>query len=233
MKNTRLHKFIAECGVTSRRKAEELISLGRIRVNGQRVTEQGLKIDPLVDKVSFDGKIIHLPEEKIYLKFNKPIGVVSSCRKFPDEKSISDFVRNIPQRLYPVGRLDKDSAGLMLLTNDGELANHLMHPRYEHEKEYEVNVQSPVNSDQLRKLERGILLSDGRTLPAKVFKENPKCFRIILKEGRKRQIRRMLEAVGNRVDELIRIRIGSIRLGNLDVGEYKPLTEEEVSRLKS
>ena len=228
---TRLNKFIADCGVASRRKAEDLIRAGKICVNGQIVSNLGTKIDPTADKVVLDGKKITPVEKKIYLKLNKPRGYISSCRSEKGERTIMDLVKDIPERLYPVGRLDMDSEGLMLLTNDGELANRLMHPRYEHEKEYTVNVKCPMTNEQMKELSSGILIDGRKTLPAKVKLLGEKEFSIILKEGKKRQIRRMVEAVGNRVVGLRRVRIGKLNLGKLPLGKYAYLTSSEIRSL--
>jgi len=227
----RLHKYIAECGVASRRKAEELILSGKVKVNDQIVTRLGTKIDPSSDKIVVNGKLLKRKEEKIYIKLNKPRGVVSAAWD-PREKTVIDLVKEIPYRLYPVGRLDKDSEGLMILANDGELANRLMHPRYEHEKEYVVNVRFPMTNDQLKKLESGIIVEGKKTLPAKVKRISSRKFFITLREGKKRQIRKMLEAVGNKVIRLKRIRINNIQLGNLSTGQYAYLTTSEVRSLK-
>ena len=228
----RLHKFIADSGFCSRRRAEELIAAGRVRVNGQKISRQGVKIDPQKDEVKIDDKKINAQAKKIYIKLNKPVGVVSSCRKY-DEQTVLDLVKDIPYRLYPIGRLDKDSEGLILLTNDGEVANRLTHPRYQHEKEYEVNVEFRITNDELRKLSSGIKIDGKMTLPAKVVKMGEKSFRITLKEGKKRQIRRMVEAVRNKVVSLKRTRIKKIHLGELITGKYAFLTSAEIKRLVS
>jgi len=228
---TRLQKFIAECGVASRRKAEELIRAGRVEVNGQVVIEMGTKIDPAKDKVVVDRQLLQQKEEKIYLKLNKPRGYFSSCVSQKGERTILDLVKDVPYRLYPVGRLDVSSEGLMLLTNDGELANKLMHPRYEHEKEYLVDTASPVTSYALREMANGMMIEGEKTLPAKVKLLSEKSFSIILREGKKRQIRRMVEAVGNKVLGLKRVRIQNIKLGDLPVGKAIPLTSSEIKSL--
>lgn len=228
----RLQKFIAECGVASRRNAEKLISANRVSVNGN-VAKLGAKINPDKDKVFVDGKLLKQREPKIYIKLNKPRGVVSSCRKFEGEETILDIVRNIPFRLYPIGRLDKDSEGLIILTNDGYLANRLMHPRYEHEKEYEVNLRFPIINDQLKKLEQGVVIDGKKTLPAKVSKLDKSKIKIVLKEGKKRQIRMMIDAVKNKVVYLRRVRIKNIQLGQLMPGKYAYLTASEVHEVLS
>ncbi len=226
----RLQKYIADCGVASRRKAEKLISAGKVKVNGQVVTQLGTKIDPDKDKVVVNGKLLKKKEEKIYIKLNKPRGIISSCYQ-KGKKTVVDLVKDIPYRLYPVGRLDRDSQGLMILTNDGELANRLMHPRYEHEKEYQVGVREPLTPDQIKTLKQGVELERKKTLPAKIFIKGKKRFNIVLREGRKRQIRRMLGAVGNEVTFLKRIRIKNIRLDRLKIGEYEYLNRREIQSL--
>ncbi|MFH1576571.1 MAG: pseudouridine synthase, partial [Candidatus Margulisiibacteriota bacterium] len=159
MSKIRLHKFMAECGVASRRAAEKLIAAGKVKVNG-KVAEIGTKIDPVSDKVVVNGKLLQQKEKKIYIKLNKPIGVISAASD-SKEPTVVDLVKDVPGRLYPVGRLDMGSEGLVILTNDGELANRLMHPRYEHEKEYEVRARDPLTEAQVAKLEAGIML-DGK-----------------------------------------------------------------------
>lgn len=229
----RLQKYLADCGVASRRKAEELILSGKIRVNGQVVTQLGTKVDPASDKVYLEGRPVKPPAKKIYIKLNKPVGYYSSCVSQKGERTVLDLVQNIPERLYPVGRLDVNSEGLMILTNDGELANRLMHPRYEHEKEYIVNVQLTINNEQLRNLQSGIIIEGKKTLPAKVRQINDLSFSIVLKEGKKRQIRRMVEAAGNKVVGLKRIRLGNLQLGELPIGKSEYLTAQELKDLVS
>lgn len=229
----RLQKYIADCGVTSRRKAEELIKLGQVEVNGSRVTSLGSRVDPDKDTVVVNGKKLHPTEKKIYLKLNKPRGIVSSCVSQRGEPTICDLIKDVDERLYPVGRLDQASEGLILLTNDGELANRLMHPRYEHEKEYLVTCRLEVTGYQLQQLKSGIMLEDQKTLPAKVTLLGRKEFSIVLREGKKRQIRLMMAAVGNKVNTLKRVRIKNIMLGDLKPGQYRPLTAEELKNLRS
>jgi 23S rRNA pseudouridine2605 synthase len=231
MKTVRLQKFIAECGVASRRKAEELIKNGEIKVNGRLVTELGTKIDPARDKVFVSGRPIKPEEKKVYIKVNKPRGYVSSCVSQRGERTVIDLVKAVPYRLFPIGRLDYESEGLMLLTNDGELANRLMHPRYEHEKEYVVDVTLPLTPEALRQIEAGVVIDGEKTLPAKVRKLGEKSFSIVLREGRKRQIRLMVGKIGNIVIKLKRVRIGNIRLGELEPGECCYLTPNEISKL--
>jgi 23S rRNA pseudouridine2605 synthase len=229
----RLQKYIADCGVASRRKAEEMIVAGKVSVNGKLADQLGTKIDPAQDKVEVEGKPVRPASKKIYLKLNKPRGIVSSCVSQRGEPTICDLIRDVDERLYPVGRLDQASEGLILLTNDGELANRLMHPRYEHEKEYLVTCRLEVTGYQLQQLKTGIVIEDAKTLPAKVTLLGRKEFSIVLREGKKRQIRLMLEAVGNKVKTLKRVRVKNILLGDLKPGQYRPLTAEELKDLRS
>jgi 23S rRNA pseudouridine2605 synthase len=227
----RLQKYLAECGVASRRKAEELIAAGRVRVNGIVVSKLGSKVDPAKDKVAVDGRPAHPETEKIYLKMYKPRGYASSCVSQKGERTVLDLVQAVKERLYPVGRLDMSSEGLIILTNDGELANKLMHPRYEHEKEYEVGTYREVTGAMLEALKSGVMLDDEKTLPARVVLTGEKSFTIVLKEGKNRQIRRMVEAVSNKVVSLKRIRVNNITLGDLRPGQCSPLTRAEITRL--
>jgi 23S rRNA pseudouridine2605 synthase len=229
----RLQKYIADCGVASRRKAEELIGHGKVTVNGKPIDQFGTKIDPAKDKVEVDGVPVKPLSKKIYLKLNKPRGIVSSCVSQRGEPTICDLIKDVEERLYPVGRLDQASEGLMLLTNDGELANRLMHPRYEHEKEYLVTCRLAVTGYQLQQLKSGIVIEGEKTLPAKITLLALKEFSIVLREGKKRQIRLMMEAVGNKVVTLKRVRIKNIQLGDLKPGQYRPLTAEELKNLRS
>lgn len=227
----RLQKHLAECGIASRRKAEELIAAGRVRVNGVIVSKLGSKVDPEKDKVAVDGRPAHREEKKIYLKMYKPRGYASSCVSQKGERTVLDLVPAVKERLYPVGRLDMSSEGLIILTNDGELANKLMHPRYEHEKEYEVETYGPVTGMMLQALQLGIMLDDEKTLPTRVVLTGPKAFTIVLKEGKNRQIRRMVEAVTNKVVSLKRIRVNNITLGDLRPGQCAALTTAELKGL--
>jgi len=229
----RLQKYIADCGVASRRKAEELIGHGKVTVNGQLVDQFGTKIDPAKDKVEVDGVPVRPASKKIYLKLNKPRGIVSSCVSQRGEPTICDLIKDVEERLYPVGRLDQASEGLMILTNDGELANRLMHPRYEHEKEYLVTCRLAATGYQLQQLQKGIVIEGEKTLPAKITLLALKEFSIVLREGKKRQIRLMMEAVGNKVVTLKRVRIKNIQLGDLKPGQYRPLTADELKNLRS
>jgi len=221
----RLQKFLSTAGVCSRRKGEEYIQAGRVAVNGQIVAELGTKIDPDTDLVQVDGKPIQSSQPQIYIALNKPEDYVTSC-SHPGEKIVMDLV-DIPQRVYPIGRLDKDSTGLLLLTNDGSLHHQLSHPSFDHEKEYDVSVGQPITDGALRKLAAGLPLMGTKTRPARVRRISAKRFRIVLQEGKNRQIRRMVRKVGNQVTRLKRVRIGDIQLGRLALGSWRHLTEKE------
>lgn len=225
----RLQKFLSAAGFCSRRQGEEFILSGRVRVNGAVVTILGTKIDPEEDAVEVDGNRVEIKNALIYIALNKPKGYVTTCRQKGD-KIVLDLL-DIPERVYPVGRLDKDSSGLLLLTNDGRLHNVLSHPSFDHEKEYEVVLSWPIPDEALDKMASGIPLMGSRTRPAQIKRISPKQFRIILKEGRNRQIRRMVRKVGNRVAGLKRIRISNVRLGNLEEGHWRYLTAKEKKEL--
>lgn len=229
MSSIRLQKFLSAAGVCSRRRGEEYIKDGRVSVNGQTVTELGTKIDPEKDLVAVDGKPVKPAENLVYIALNKPEGFVSTCSQ-GDEKIVLDLV-DIPERVYPVGRLDKDSKGLLLLTNDGRLHHKLSHPSFDHEKEYEVTVQNSISDSALLKMAKGMPILGTRTRPAEVKRISAKRFRIVLKEGRNRQIRRMVKKVGNRVVTLKRLRVANVRLGNLAEGRWRYLTAQEKKEL--
>ncbi len=225
----RLQKFLSEAGICSRRKGEEYIRQGRVRVNSGIVTELGTKVDPEKDRVEFDGKVIALNSGPMYIVLNKPKGYVTSCRH-PGEKIVLDLI-DIPERVYPIGRLDKDSTGLLILTNDGGLHHRLSHPSFDHEKEYDVTVSNPITDGSLRNIASGLPMMGSKTRPAKIRRISSRRFRIILKEGRNRQIRRMVRKVGNRVTQLKRIRVSKVKLGRLAEGAWRNLTEKEKKEL--
>jgi len=227
----RLQKFLSNAGFCSRRKGEEYIRTGHVAVNGIIATELGTKIDPAIDQVEVDGTPIQINRDLIYIALNKPTGYVSSCNQ-PDEKTVLDIV-GISQRIYPIGRLDKDSTGLLLLTNDGRLHHRLSHPSFDHEKEYEVKVDRPITDGALKKMAKGLPLMGTKTRPAEIRKITSRSFRIILKEGRNRQIRRMVKKVGNRVTGLKRIRISNIKIDGLNEGNWRYLAGKEKKDLIS
>ena len=221
----RLQKFLSAVGVCSRRRGEEYIKAGRVAVNGEIVAELGTKIDPDMDLVQVDGKSIKPSQTYVYIALNKPRGYVTSC-SHPDEKIVMDLV-DISQRVYPIGRLDKDSTGLLLLTNDGRLHHRLSHPSFDHEKEYEVTTAQTITDGALQKLAAGLPLLGTKTRPAEVRRISERRFRIILQEGKNRQIRRMVRKVGNQVTRLKRVRVGSVKLGRLPLGSWRYLTVKE------
>ena len=230
MNPIRLQKYLSQAGVCSRRKGEEYIREGRVTVNGVVVTKLGTRVNPTSDLVRWDGKLVQLRQERVYIALNKPDGVVSSC-DHPGEKTVVELV-DVGRRVYPVGRLDKDSTGLLLMTNDGLLHHKLSHPSFDHEKEYEVILEKNITDEALKKLARGLPLQGRRTRRAKVKRVSPQRFRITLQEGRNRQIRRMVRKVGGRVIQLNRIRIACIHLGALQPGQWRYLESEEVEKLQ-
>ena len=225
----RLQKFLSAAGVCSRRKGEAYIKAGRVAVNNQIVVELGTKVDPAADLVQVDGKPVQSSQPLIYIALNKPQEYVTSCRH-PGEKIVLDLV-DIPQRVYPIGRLDKDSTGLLLLTNDGRLHHTLSHPSFDHEKEYDVTVTQPISDGALRKLARGLPMMETQTRPARVQRISARRFRIVLQEGKNRQVRRMVRKVGNQVAGLERIRVANIKLGRLAPGAWRYLSDREKREL--
>jgi 23S rRNA pseudouridine2605 synthase len=235
MAEERVQKILARAGIASRRASEKIILEGRVTVNGQ-VIKLGDKADANQDKIKVDGRLISLPETFTYIALYKPRNVLSTTKRERDIKTVLDLIPNTG-RIYPVGRLDFESEGLILLTNDGELTNRLTHPRYGHEKEYRVLVAQHPDEEQLSIWRNGVVLEDGyRTAPANVYIERLKgkgaWLRVIIKEGRKRQIREIAKQIGLPIVKLIRIRIDTLHLGNLKPGEWKPLTEKEIQTLK-
>lgn len=219
MKNSmRIQKFIALNTNFSRRAAEKLIDERRVKLNGKIIAEQGVKIEP-GDSVKIDNKLIKPVQKKITIMLNKPKGYVTTKS---DEKGRQTVMDLIPYKdLIPVGRLDKDTEGLLLFTNDGDLAYNLTHPKFEHEKEYEVKLRDPLSKENKEKLEKGVRIDGRRTAPCKITKLKEKECNITIHEGRKRQIRRMFEVVDNKVIYLKRTRIGKLKLGTLELGKFK------------
>ena len=231
----RLQKLMAAAGLASRREAEKWISAGRVSVNG-RIASLGDSADPEKDHVEVDGRPLGSEERKYYVLLNKPVGYVSSRSDPEGRPVVTDLVREIPARLYPVGRLDLNTEGLLLLTNDGALANRLAHPRSQVEKTYLVRMRGTLSREALERLEGGILLEDGMTAPARVDKvrtaTSHSWFHLTIREGRNRQVRRMCEAVGFQVSRLKRIRIAFLELDELPSGKFRHLSPQEVARLK-
>lgn len=231
----RLQKILAEYGIASRRKAEELIKEGRVTVNGQIAT-LGQKADTEKDYIKVDGKLLIKPEPKVYYAFHKPVKVITSLIDPQGRPTIKDFLKGIKFRVYPVGRLDYDSEGLLILTNDGELAYKIMHPSSEIEKTYLVKVDGIVENDKLAKLRKGIKIEGKLAVPVKVSLVKKltanSWIKITLHEGRKREIRKMFQHIGHPVIRLIRVSIDGVKLGELKPGQYRKLTEEEIEALK-
>jgi len=231
----RIQKILAEIGIASRRKAEEMIIEGRVTVNG-KVATIGMKADLNRDHIKLNGKLLIRPEPKVYLIVNKPKGVVTSLRDPEGRPTIKDFLKGVKYRVFPVGRLDYDSEGLLLLTNDGNFTHAVLHPSKKIPKTYLVKVREVLEDDEIEKLRKGIRLKDGVTAPAKVKRirktEHNSWLEITLHEGKKRQIRRMLEKVGHPVLKLKRIRINGIELGKLESGKYRYLMSDEVDKIK-
>ncbi|MFB0520946.1 MAG: pseudouridine synthase [Desulfatiglandales bacterium] len=233
----RLNKIISMAGIASRRRAEELISSGLVAVNGQVETSLGSKAIWGVDSITVDGEAIPDPPRKIYVMLHKPFGYVSTLRDPEGRPIIRDLIRDIKERVFPVGRLDFDSQGLLILTNDGELSYRLMHPRYHIPRTYKVTVEGPLSDVSVERLKEGITLDDGPTNPAhvKVIERGQErsVVRITIFEGRSREIRRMFEAVGHKTIHLVRIGYGSLHLGDLKVGKYRHLEDSELKTLRT
>ncbi|HTR45111.1 MAG TPA: pseudouridine synthase [Thermodesulfovibrionales bacterium] len=236
----RLQKILSQAGIASRRMAEELILEGRVTVNGT-VATLGMKADQSRDYVKLDGKLVSAPTtavmQRIYLMFHKPRGVVTTLSDPEGRPTVKDFLTGIRQRVFPVGRLDFHSEGLLLLTNDGDFANAVLHPSRKIPKTYEVKVKESIDEAGIEKLRRGVKLDDGMTLPARARKmrqtENNSWIEITIYEGRKRQVRRMLEKVGHPVIKLKRTAINGLKLKDLKPGEMRRLTPEELEGIRS
>ena len=224
----RLAKYLAHCGVASRRGSEKIVAAGRVKVGGELVTDPARDVDE-TSEVSVDGRRVS-PEAHEVWAVNKPAGVTSTAREPGRRRAVVELVDS-PARLYPVGRLDADSSGLILLTNDGELANRLTHPRYGVPRTYRVRLRRRASDRDLRRLREGVELDDGPTAPARVRRLGPREIEITIREGRNRQVRRMAEAVGNQVDELTRVGFGPLRLGRLREGGVRRVSEADVERL--
>ncbi|MGC8838979.1 MAG: pseudouridine synthase [Anaerolineae bacterium] len=242
----RLHKILARAGVASRRKCEDLIREGRVQVDGQTVQEVGLKLDPSAHRIAVDGKEVDVRPQKVYLLLHKPRGYLCTTEDPFGRPVVLDLV-DTDERLFPVGRLDQESEGLVLLTNDGELAHRLMHPRYGHWREYWVLVEGEPTPRDLEHLRSGVPLEDGPTAPARVkvlsgdeeevaallgpVGPGQSALSIKIREGRKRQVRRMMEALGLPVVRLVRVALGPLRLGRLPAGQWRPLRPGELRAL--
>ena len=230
----RLQKYMAECGVASRRRAEEMILEGKVSVNGVVISQMGVQVED-GDEVRVEGKLIRPEAQKRYVMYHKPAGEVTTVSDPEGRAAVLDHFRDYPARLYPVGRLDYDSEGLLLLTNDGELTERMLHPSHLVEKTYLARVTGQVSMDSVRQLRAGVMLDDHKTAPAKVRIIKEETFATVvlvtIHEGRNRQVRRMFEALGHRVLQLRRVKFGPLELGDLPRGQWRELTAEEVRRL--
>lgn len=232
----RLQKYMAMCGVAARRKCEEIIAAGRVAVNGETITQMGTQVED-GDVVTLDGRVITPEEEKRYILYHKPAGEVTTVSDDKGRETVMDRFADFPVRLYPVGRLDYDSEGLLLLTNDGDLMNNLLHPSREVSKEYLVKVSNRVTDEEIRRLRAGVRLDDDRmTSPADVHLVRYETFASVLlvtiHEGRNRQVRRMFSAIGHEVVALKRVGFATIKLHDLPRGQWRRLTDVEVRKLK-
>ncbi len=232
----RLQKILSAAGISSRRAAEDIILEGRVRVNGKVVTELGAKADPDHDHVKVDGKLINPKQPKAYIMLNKPAGFVTTMSDPEGRPIVAHLLKGVKVRVYPVGRLDYDTEGLLLLTNDGDFAHLVTHPRHELPKTYLVKVKGFLEDRNVENLEQGVFLKDGRTAPAKVRKlrkeESNSWVEITIHEGRKRQVRRMIDFTGHSVIKLKRTKVGSLNLGDLPIGAYRHLTLDEVRGMR-
>lgn len=230
----RLNKFLSNSGVASRRKCDELISQGKVFVNGKVVNELGLQINEKKDKVMVEGKQIKLPSSFVYIKLNKPKGYACTAHDEKGRKTIYELI-DTDERLFSIGRLDYDTEGLILLTNDGDFANKVAHPKYAIEKEYRVTIEGQIKESELAVLRKGVVVDGERMPSAKVefLSEDDKFTKlsVVIDEGQNRQIRRMFEAIGKSIRLLKRVRIGQVRLGGLKRGDYRDLTEDELNSL--
>lgn len=234
MEEMRLQKYLAQCGAASRRKAEELIKQGRVRVNGSPVTDMGSKVNEN-DVVELDGRRLLLEEKKVYILLNKPVGYVTTSKDQFARKTVLDLIHDIKERVYPVGRLDYDTSGLLILSNDGDFTYKLTHPSHEVEKVYIAKVEGTPNENEINNFEKGLYIEDYKTSPAKlkVVEKAGKysVLEITIHEGRNRQVRKMCEAIGHPVVDLRREAVGNVRLDSVPVGQWRHLSDNEVEGL--
>ncbi len=230
----RLNKFLSNSGVASRRKCDDIILSGVVKVNGKVVKELGLNINEKKDKITVEDRVITLPSSFVYIKLNKPKGYTCSASDEKGRKTIYDLVQ-CDERLFSIGRLDYDTEGLIILTNDGDFANRVAHPKYLLEKEYRVTIEGEIKESELAVLRKGVVVNGERMPSAKVewlsYENGYTKISVIIDEGQNRQIRRMIEAIGREIKLLKRVRIGGVKLGGLKRGEYRDLTEDELNLL--
>lgn len=233
----RLQKYIADHGIASRRAAEKLIAEGYVKVNGETITEMGFKILPGKDAVKVKGKLLHTKDNPVYIMLNKPIGVLTTMSDPEGRETVKDLLGNFKKRVFPVGRLDYDSEGLLLLTNDGAFSQNITHPEKHVRKVYQVKIKDKLKPEQIQKLKKGVTLREGKTRFANISKlktgANYDWYSVTLTEGKNRQIRRMFEKVGTDVLKLKRVSVGRLRLGSLPKGQYRFLTPSEIQRALS
>ncbi|MDM8129573.1 pseudouridine synthase [Paraclostridium benzoelyticum] len=234
----RINKYIASCGIASRRKAEELIIENRVKVNGKVINELSFQINETEDNVEVDGKLIGLEEELVYIMLNKPEGYVTTVKDQFDRKSVIDLVKGVGARVYPIGRLDYETSGLLLLTNDGDLTYKLTHPKHEVDKTYVATVKGIPNEAEINNFEKGLYIEDYKTAPAKIkivkknIEKNYAVCEIKIHEGRNRQVRKMCRAINHPVMNLRRKAMGKIVLKDVEIGQYRYLTNDEINYLK-
>lgn len=234
VKQMRLNKFLSNSGVASRRKCDDIILEGKVQVNGKVVRELGTIINEKKDKIMVEGKAIKLPSSFVYIKLNKPKGYACTANDEKGRKTIYDLI-DTQERLFSIGRLDYDTEGLIILTNDGDFANKVAHPRYEMEKEYRVTAEGKIKESELAVMRKGVVVDGERMPSAKVewlsFENGFTKLSVVINEGQNRQVRRMFEAIGHAIKLLKRVRIGTVKLGGLSRGEYKDLTQDELNSL--
>lgn len=235
MSEIRLQKYLAECGVASRRKAEDLIAQGRVTVNGNTVTEMGCKIS-LEDRVEVDGKIVAAEDRKVYIMLNKPVGYVTTSKDQFARKTVLDLLSGVAERVYPVGRLDYDTSGMLILTNDGDFTYRVTHPKHETGKTYLAEIRGMPTEEELHRFRKGLQIEDYITAPAEiVIQKAAPAYSVVevkIHEGRNRQIRKMCDRIGHAVIKLKRVKIGRLELGTLPEGSWRYLTPEEVKKLE-
>lgn len=236
MEEIRLQKYLAEAGIASRRKAEELIQNGKVKVNNQVITELGTKINPNKDKVEYEGKVVKVQEDKVYILLNKPIGYVTTAKDQFNRESVLDLVK-VKERIVPVGRLDMYTSGALILTNDGDFVYQVTHPKHEIEKTYTVTIKGIVNQEEVQALKDGVKIEDYITRPAKVKilktdeEKNQSRLEITIHEGKNRQVRKMCEAIGHKVLALHRSKIAGIGVKDLPLGKWRHLTKKEINKI--